>query len=360
MKKISSFEYNSLLWFVMRASYIGLSLNNVINITKQDSWIAGIIALILGLIPFFIFIYLKNYDKEKNIAQLTLYLFGNFGKIINTILIIGGILFSLVAFIDLTNFVNSQFLFKTPHIIVGICFIIPIIYGLFKGINAIAKTSLIMFYFVIIIIICIILGVLSGVDIQNLKPLFQAKPTNIFHSVSIIIAYNVIPIFLLTIIPTNAIKDYNYKKSMFFYLLALISLINAAFLTITVFGTELSLLYKYPELNVLKKVEVGDFIDRVESIFSIELIVALIILIIIGIYFTKEIIKTTFNLKEKTNNIITIIACLSILFINEQIFLTNATINTFSKGPMVIIMFCYLLLALIIMIKAILKKHFHH
>lgn len=349
-----------MLFFVMRASYIGLSLNNVINITRQDSWIAGFIALILGLIPLLIFIYLKNYDKEKNIAELIIYLFGPFGKIINIILIIGGLLFSLVTFVDLTYFVNSEFLFKTPHIIIGACFIIPIIYGLLKDINAISKTSLIMFYFVIFVIICIILGVISNIDLGNLKPYLQTKPQNLLHSAAIIIAYNIIPIFLLTIIPTNKITNYKTKKTILFYFLAILSLINGAFLTISVLGPELSLLYEYPEFNLLKKVEVGDFIDRVESLFSLEWIVALIILITIGIYFAKEIIKTTFKTKEKTNKIIIIVVCLIILFLNENIYISNTAINSFYKGPMVIIMFSYLLLAFIIMIKAILKKHSHN
>ena len=35
--KITSYEYHSLMWFLMRASFIGISLNNIINISKQDS-----------------------------------------------------------------------------------------------------------------------------------------------------------------------------------------------------------------------------------------------------------------------------------------------------------------------------------
>ena len=358
MKKISSFEYNSLIWFVMRASYIGLSLSNIINITKQDSWLAGFIALILGLIPLFIFIYLKNYDRENNIAKITLNLFKKTGKLINIILIIGGLLFSLVAFSDLTFFVHSQFLFKTPHLIIGICFIIPIIYALFKGINTIAKTSLITFFFVIFVIICLIIGVFNGIDLNNLKPCFITKQTSLFHAAAIIIAYNVIPLFLLTIIPTNTINNYSNKKTILFYFLALLSLINAAFLTIAVFGPDLAALYQYPEFNLLKKFAVGDFIDRVENIFSLEWIIALIILIIIGLYFSKEIIKTTFKTKEKTNKIITFFVCLIILILNEKLFITNAEANHFYNGPMIIIMFFYLFLAIIITIKAMLKKHF--
>lgn len=358
MKNISSLEYNSLLWFVIRASYTGLVLSNIINVTKQDSWLAGIMATILGLIPLGIFLYLKSYDKENNIAGTVIDLFGNFGKFINIVLIVGGFLFSLVAFIDLTYFVNSQFLFKTSRLIIGLCFIIPIGYGLFKGIEAIAKTSLIMFWIVVFIIICITAGVINGIDIDNLKPFFEAKPFDFLHSSLIMIAYNIIPLFLLTIIPTNYIKNYSYKKSILFYFFALLSLINAAFLTISVFGRDLALLYQYPEFNLLKKFATFEFIDRIETVFSLEWVVALIILISIALYFVKEIIKTTFKTKEKTNKIVIIISCLLLIVLSEFTFNTNAGANYFYKSFMIYIMFFYLILAFIIMIKALLKKHF--
>lgn len=356
MKEISSLEYNSLIFFTMRASFIGLSLGNIINITKQDSWISGLIALIIGLIPLFIFIYLKKYNKEKNIAELILSLFTKTGILINITLIIGGFLFSLVAFSNLTSFVSNQFLFKTSHIIIGTCFIIPIIYGLIKGINAIAKTSLITFFIVSFIIIALTLGVFNGINLENLKPHLQTSPFKIAHSSAIIIAFNIVPIFLLTIIPTNKIKDYTPKKTILFYIISIISLINALFLVISVLGTNLSLLYQYPEFNLLKKFEVGDFIDRIESLFSLEWVVALLIQIIIALYFIKEIIKTTFNTKEKTSKIIIIIACIILLLLNEKLFLTNASSNIFYNGPMIIIMFAYIILASLIAIKAHLKK----
>ncbi len=351
--KITSYEYHSLMWFVMRASFIGISLNNIINISKQNSWLAGLLTLLLGLIPLGIFIYLQNYEKDKNISEKVLDLFKHTGYLINIILIIGSLLLALVTFSDLTYFVNSQFLYNTPHLIINICFIIPIFYALIKGFRSFSKTSLFIFIFVVVIIIFIILSVLNNIDIENLKPFFVTNQEDILHSSAILISYNVIPIFLLTIIPLNDVSNYKNKHTILFYFLSLISLINAIFLTITILGSDLSMLYQYPELNVLK---IGNFIERAESILALEWIVALIILIIMSIYFACEIIKTTFKYK-KTNKIIFFV-CLLIFCLNEFTFVRNSEANNFYKNYMVIIMFFYLFLAFIIMIKALLKKHF--
>ncbi|MBR3362732.1 MAG: GerAB/ArcD/ProY family transporter [Bacilli bacterium] len=356
MKKITSFEYNSLVFFVMRASFIGLTLGNVINITKQDSWFSGVMSLVLGLIPLGIFIYLKKYDKDKTIAELVLYLFKKSGVLINIFLILGAFLFALVSFSDLTSFVHSQFLYNTDYITIGVCFIIAIIYALLKGINAISKTSLFSFFIVLFMIIMLVIGVGSGVDVDRLKPFFQVSTVNVMHASAIIISFNVVPLFLLTIIPTNKVLGFSVKKIVFFYFLSFLSLINAIFLTISVLGIDLSLLYQYPEFNLLKKFEVGNFIDRLSSLLSLEWIVALLIQIIVSLYFVKETTKTTFNFNEKTGNIFIIITCLTLTLLNEKLFLTNASANAFYSGPMVFIMFSYLVLAFIIAVKAYLKE----
>ena len=357
--KISSFEYNSLIWFVLRACYIGISLSNVMNIAGRDAPLAALLALILGLFPLFIFIYLRNYDSDKNIGELNISLYNRLGKLLNIFLIVGTFLFIEMAFIDLISFVGSQFLFKTNFYYIAFAIIIPIIYALYKGIDTVSKMSLIMFYFVIFIIVCVILGVFKSIDINNLKPFLQTDKKDIVHAVIILVSYHVLPLFLLLIVPKKNITNYSIKKTLLFYFLSFFSLVNATFLTTTIFGPKLSLLYEFPEFHVLKKAEMGDFVDRIESIFSLEWIIALIILIIIGIYFIKEMFKVTFNFKEKTNQLLVLIICLLLIFIGKNIFVTNASASSFyEKGLLIIMFLVFMGIPLISFVKIFLKKHF--
>jgi len=330
MKKISSMEYNSLVWFLIRAGYIGVSISSLITISRRDSWLSGLIALVLGLIP---------YDSNKNICDLNVYLFGKFGKFVNIVLALGVFFVAQIAFLDMTHFINSQFLYRTPIWVISIVFIIPLVYSLFKGINAVSRTSLLLFYVVIVVIIFIIFGISSGVELENLMPVFTTDGTSLIHGALILVAYNVFPLFFLLILPKDKLIDYSPKKTLIFYFIAMLSLVNAAFMTIGIFGLDLSLLYEYPEFHLLKKVQVGNFIDRVESILSMEWILALFVLIMIAIYFVSRTFEQTFKVKEKTNNIFKIIICLVILITNQFIFNTNGSANDFFKDDMLIIMF---------------------
>lgn len=352
--KISSFEYNSLLWFIIRAGYIGLSLGNLIIISERDFYLSGFIALILGFIPLFIYYNLRKINPRLNYFELNEYVYGKFGKFINLIGLLITFLFVVIAFQDLVNFVNSQFLFKTKTIYIAICFIIPIAYSLFKGIDSISKTSLIMFYFVIVVVIIIIVTMYGVINIDNLRPFLQTSSRSIFHGSSIILAYNVLPTIFLLAIPQDKINNHSFKKSLIFYVIAIITLINAAFMTIGSLGLDLSLLYEYPEFNILKKAGVGKFINRLESILSMEWVVGLYVLITMGAFFLNENIKTSF---KKTNNLSILIICLLILIFSHITFLTTTEARNFLKTKMIIIMFIgYFLIPLITLLTYRLKK----
>ena len=120
MKKITSMEYNSLVWFLIRAGYIGITISSLITVSKRDAWISALIALVLGLIPLALFSYLKNYKQDKNICELNEYIFGTFGKVLNIILAIGVFIIVQLAFHDIVHFINTQFLYRTSPVLIAV------------------------------------------------------------------------------------------------------------------------------------------------------------------------------------------------------------------------------------------------
>ena len=50
--QIKNLEINILMWFIMCAGVIGIAFNGYIHIAKNDAWIAPIIGMIVGIIPF--------------------------------------------------------------------------------------------------------------------------------------------------------------------------------------------------------------------------------------------------------------------------------------------------------------------
>ena len=127
-------------------------------------------------------------------------------------------------------------------------------------------------------------------------------------------------------------------------------------MTITIFGIGLSSIYEYPCFEILKRVSILDIIDRVESILTIEWILALFIIISMILYFLKESFKTTFkNIKkiDKKGNYFVIVVSLITLIVSSIIFLTNGMELEFFKGPFIYLaIFSFVLLPIITALKA--------
>ena len=267
MKKITSLEYNTLLWFLTRATFIEITAEILISTAHQDSWISILIAIIIGIIPFSLYSYLKNKYPDKNIIQINKEKLGKFGTFLNLILIAATFIFAICSYWIIVHFIDSQYLYRTPTTIIIIILILPVIYTITNNFHVFSKVSLIMFYISLIFIIIILSGLIGNVNVDNIKPILNNNPNNILYGSFCFIGFNIMPLFLLNIIPKNNIKNYSPKKSFIFYLISGLSLLNVMFLTISIFGIHLSELYNYPSFHLLKRVSVLDIIDRMVSCF---------------------------------------------------------------------------------------------
>ena len=356
MKQITSLEYNTLLWFLTRATFIEITAEILLNTAHQDSWISILIAIIIGILPITLYSYLKNKYPQQNIIKLNQEKLGKIGTFLNLILIASTLMFTISSFWIVVNFIDSQYLYQTPTPIIICILILPVIYTIIKKFHVFTKVNLIMFYISLFFIIIILTGLIGNVDINNLKPILNNSPNNILYGSFCFIGFNILPLFLLSIIPKKNIKNYSPKKSFLFYIISGLSLLNVMFLTISIFGIHLSELYNYPSFHLLKRVSILEIIDRVESILSLEWFLALFIQIVMSLFFIKISIKELFQTKEKTNNIIMIIACLIIAILTQIIFTTKGTEIAYFKNILIYILYIsYLIVPLITFIKSLKK-----
>lgn len=329
-KKLHLFEYHSLLYFLIRSSFVGICLNNLIIISKQDSWISIAVAIILGFIPLTLYYLILNSNPDKNVVEIIKESCGPLlGGIINFLITIFTFVFVSLTLWNLINFISSQYLYKTPHLAISITFAIAILYIINKSINVIGRTAVILFYASAIIYILSFAGLSFQIDINNIKPIFEFGATPIFKGILQYTAYNILPLFLLLIIPKNTINDNKHflKKGIIFYLISMISLFTVCFFLISIYGIEFSNILQYPAFHLLKRLSLAGFIQRVESILSIQWILDMFMFIVIGLHYIKSSLNITFNLKEnKFTNFILII--ILIVFTN-YLFKNNTVGNIF-------------------------------
>jgi len=330
-KKLHLFEYNCISYFLIRSAFIGICLNNLLIISKQDSWISVILAFFLGFIPLGIFYLIINHKPKENIIDFIKNSCGNIlGSIINILITIFIFIFTSLLLWNLINFIGSQYLYKTPNLVISITFAIAIYYICSKSINVIGRTAIILFYISAILFIFSGLGLVFQLDVSNIKPTFEYGFIPILNGSFQYISYNVLPLFLITIIPREKLKDNNKKiiiNGIITYSIATLSLFIVTFFLLSIYGIEFAQILQYPSYHILKRLSILGFIQRVESILSIQWILDLFVVIVMGIYFIKTSLRQTFNLKDYKLISFTLVVLLVI--VTNYLFKNNTIGNKF-------------------------------
>lgn len=330
--QIKNLEINILSWFIMCSGIIGISFNSYIHIAKTDAWLAPIIGSIIGFALLLIFLKIMNYKDEYNINDILKEKCSKIGKIISILICIFIASFIMIYFYNLINFISSEYLYSTPKLFIAIIFIIPIIYTLLYEIHVISRSIMIFGYIAIFFFICASLSITFQSNPTNLLPFLEhgfKMPlfASLYH-----VCYIVSPLFLLTIIPKEKIRDnkkFN-KKMIITYIISSITVCIIVYSVLASFGIELSLLYQYPVYNILKRISVLSIFDRVESIIAIMWILFIYTTCIIGFYYLKTSFYQITELKEnKKNKVFILTLCILLLLFSVVIFPSNTFVNDF-------------------------------
>ena len=312
-KKISNFELITLNYFLIRAFLICIVFNTIVKHLKQDCWTVPLLSLIPGILFILVINEIFKFKPNLNISEKICNIFNkNIAKTILFTLFVLIYLSTLLNLLNVSNFIQSQYLNKTPLIIIYIMIMLTSFYILTKGINAIARTSNFLFYISILLVIFSFVGLLPAIKLENIKPYFTSSTSDYFSGINTFFTFNIIPMFMISCIPKSTIKNEKIKKALIIsYILAIVSLFLIIFQTIGTFGYELTQLYEYPAFFALKHVSLVNLSTRTESILITHLIFDMLIYNVFSIYFMQSIINSSYNIKNR--NVACFIICILVL-----------------------------------------------
>lgn len=313
-RNITNFEYATLNYFITRSFLVGVTFNALINVMKRDSWVIPLLSIPISIIFIYIVNKIIDYEPDLNLPQKLIKLFNKkIGSIIIVLISIFILFMAILTYLTLNNFIQSQFLTRTPLMAIAIVLIITIFYILCKGINVISRTSNILFYINILLFIISFTGLISSFDFSNLKPMFTSSFNNYLSGINSYYAFHITPVFLLTIIPKNKINNPKIKRTLIIStILSTLTMCAVVFATLVTLGYELTALYEYPEFHVLKQATIVGASSRIESILVIQLIFDIFIYCTLILYFIGNSIKEIVNIK-KINKIYFILCSLLLI-----------------------------------------------
>ena len=187
MSNLKSLELFALIIIITIASFVGISFPISLNISGVNTYIAILITFLLGIPSIIGFVLIFNYEKELSLKQKLNKLFGMYlGTIINYLLIIIAFIVGITYMYNLMNFTLNHYLDNTPILIIGIIYILLIIYTNIKGLTTISRIAFILLIINFILFLFPFFNLLPKTDINNIKPILTNN-SNIFKS-----AFNIV------------------------------------------------------------------------------------------------------------------------------------------------------------------------
>ncbi|WP_152656092.1 endospore germination permease [Oceanobacillus sp. CFH 90083] len=268
----------------------------------RDSWLAIIIAMIVSIFLFSVYQALYQYYPA---LLPTDYMEKLIGKVFGRTLAFLYILFFLFSAARVLREFGVMLLSlafpETPLFVMSALLILVVVYTVYKGIEVVARTGELLFVVMGLLgLFLLLLIAISGlIDISNLKP-FLEEPSKVIKTAfteTLYVPFGEIIVFTMIFPYLNQARK--LKKTAIFaigttgVILALTMALN-----ISVLGLALTERALFPLLSTIQSIEVGEFLERVDVIFVLILVIGGFFKVSVYVYGAVIGTASLFNIKE--------------------------------------------------------------
>lgn len=268
----------------------------------RDSWIAILGAMAVSILLFFIYRALYLYYPSLLLTDYTEKLIG---KILGRTLAFLYILFFLYCAARVLREFGVMLLSfafpETPLFVACAMMVLVIIYTVYKGIEVIARTGELLFVVMLMLAFFLFLLIaISGlIDISNLRPALEDSPKILktIFTETLYVPFGEIIVFTMIFPYLNQAKKLK-KTGVAAISITGVALAFTTVLNISVLGVPLIERSLFPLLTTIQSIEVGEFLERLDVIFILALIIGGFFKVAVYTYCALIGTASLFNIKE--------------------------------------------------------------
>lgn len=358
--KINSYQFLALVTLFTIGTSILIVPSSLAADAKQDAWIAAIFGTGIGLLVIWLYTILTERFPHLTYIHIAEKLLGKWvGKAFSLIFVLMAFLYTAILLYHSGTFLNIHMLPNTPLAAVNILMAIIIVMGVRLGLEVIARSAEILILVFFILFLFLVVFVSPEIKFENIQPVFEAGTKTIIKSSLFYVAVSSVnAVVLLMIFPAFMNKKKQAKKSFLYgNLLGGIVIILLTFLCISVLGADTTEREIYPSYELAKRINIGDFLQRIEGVMATLWIIALFIKATLYFYASVLGLAQIFNLKDYrplTLPLGLIAVVLSLIMYPNVIYQQDWDTTTVVSYTVVVGLFSPLLLLLVYAIR---KKH---
>ncbi len=321
---------------------------------KQDAWIANLLGMAEGILLFFVYYRLYLFYPNLPLTGYLQKIIGKWpGRILGFFYIVYFAYLSARVLRDFGELLSSTIYTRTPIFFLMTLLMLTIAYAIQKGFEVLARVS--ELFFVIVYIMAIsgfILIISSGlIHLENLKPMVENgwKPiikTSLKETLTFPFGEMVVFTMLLPYVHLSKKVKTVCISGM---ILSGINITIAAVINIATLGVDLFTRSSYPLLTTISKIQLLHFIERLEVLFMLYLMIGGFIKVALFYYVAVAGTASLFKFKDlrKINLPIGILILLTAMIIapyySEHIVEGLDIVPIYLHWPFQIILPCILL-----------------
>ncbi|MGG4504116.1 GerAB/ArcD/ProY family transporter [Paenibacillus polymyxa] len=245
-----------------------LAPTQTVQEAKQDAWMAVTLGMIFDLVLIVMYSALGNRFPGMTLAQYSEKILGKWlGKSISILFFSFFFYLSAIMVRDLGNFIVSNVLPETPIEVVLISFSLVIVIATRYGLEVIARTIEIFFPWIMIFLVFLMVTLLPEIEINKIKPLFEG---GIRPLLSVGLQFSSLQEFVcfLMLLPFVNRPEKASRSLLVGASVGGIILILITALCVLVIGVDFTGRNIYPSFVLAKKINIGDFVERLEVLLA--------------------------------------------------------------------------------------------
>jgi spore germination protein KB len=241
---------------------------------KQDAWIAALAGTGVGLLLVVLYNAVGRMFPTITIVEMNEILLGKWiGKAVSLTFVFFSLLSAAELLLYVGTFLTTQVIPDTPIEAIHVIFTCIVIMGIRLGLETLARSAEILFPLFVFLFIILVAAVFLPpvqVNFENIQPVLETGIKPMIRAVFLFTSFFSLPlIVLLMIFPVSVNRPKAAEKTFFIgILIGGFCLSIIIILAIFVLGPDNSARHMYPSYALARKINVGDFLQRIEAIMA--------------------------------------------------------------------------------------------
>ncbi|WRP08692.1 endospore germination permease [Rossellomorea aquimaris] len=240
-------------------------------LAKQDAWLSAILGLLIGLFVVYLLGTVGKLYPHLTLVEYNEKILGKWPGIVVSILFIFYPLLSVAAHVrEIGDFTTTHIMTNTPVLMVNLIFVVIIVMGARLGIEVIARSGEIFFFFFTILFVVFVIALVPLIDLENVKPILEGGIKPVINGAFTVVAFPFMELLVFLMVLPYVNHQKKIRKSFLIGSLCggLVLVIIIAF-TILILGYDLTQRSFYPTFALAKMIRIGDFLERIEVILAV-------------------------------------------------------------------------------------------